>query len=71
MSIASGNTLTAQATLLPDFNSTLKTIAGTATFNQVEASVVEITLKLTGLTPNTEHGWHIHTSPVELFGTNA
>jgi Cu-Zn family superoxide dismutase len=58
------NLQTASVTLLPDFNSSLTGFAGVAVFRQSVETPLEITLKLTGLNPNSEHGWHIHTAPV-------
>jgi superoxide dismutase, Cu-Zn family len=63
MSVA-GTLLTASATLMPDFNATVQ-VVGTVVFNQNSADKpMEITLTLSGLEPNTEHGWHIHAKPV-------
>jgi superoxide dismutase, Cu-Zn family len=57
--------LTAWVTFLPDFNSTLKSINGTAVFNQASSDApIEIILSLSGLTPNSIHGWHIHSNPL-------
>lgn len=60
---STGMTTFATATIFPDFNSTL-TIKGTALFSQnTTTSSLSISLSLTGLLPNTTHGWHIHSNP--------
>jgi Cu-Zn family superoxide dismutase len=64
MSLVAETLRTASVTLMPDFNATVK-VVGTAVFNQISSEKpIEITLTLSGLEPNTEHGWHIHAKPV-------
>ena len=57
--------LIGNCTLTPDFNSTSLTVSASVVVIQPNASSpAEIELVVTGLPPNSTHGWHIHEFPV-------
>ncbi|KAJ3383198.1 hypothetical protein HDU92_004345 [Lobulomyces angularis] len=57
------DTKTAAVNLLPDvsfFNSSVYSIEGEIKFKQEYGKTVEISVNISGLKPNSIHGWHIH-----------
>lgn len=63
-SLSSTSFISATAELLPNFGTGSK-IKGFVKFSQTEGGKAKINLQLTGLAPNSLHGWHIHDQAVK------